>query len=138
MVREGNPEDIQTWDDLVKPGVEIITPEPRLVRLGALEHPRRPGPTSSATAAPRTRPKEYITELLDNTIALPGSGREATTAFAEGTGDVLLSYENEAILAKQNGADVDYIVPAGHAADREPGRGHERRQRRRPRRSSTS
>ena len=44
VVRTGNPEGIETWDDLVKPGVEIITPEPRLVRLGALEHPGRLGP----------------------------------------------------------------------------------------------
>ena len=44
VVREGNPENIQTWDDLVKPGVEIITPEPGLVRLGEVEHPRGVGP----------------------------------------------------------------------------------------------
>ena len=43
VVRKGNPDGIETWDDLVKPGVEIITPEPRLVRLGALEHPVRLG-----------------------------------------------------------------------------------------------
>ena len=55
--------------------------------------------------------KAYLTKLLNNTIALPSSGRDATTAFTEGNGDVLLSYENEAILAKQNGADVDYVVP---------------------------
>jgi len=53
----------------------------------------------------------FMTKLLGNTIALPGSGREATTAFTDGSGDVLLSYENEAILAKQNGADIDYVVP---------------------------
>ena len=55
--------------------------------------------------------KAYLTKLLNNTIALPSSGRDATTSFTEGNGDVLLSYENEAILAKQGGADVDYVVP---------------------------
>jgi sulfate transport system substrate-binding protein len=50
--------------------------------------------------------------VLNNTIALPGSGREATTAFTDGSGDVLLSYENEAIEARQSGADIDYIVPS--------------------------
>ena len=55
--------------------------------------------------------KAFITSLLGNIIALPGSGREATTAFTDGSGDVLLSYENEAILAKQSGADIDYVVP---------------------------
>ena len=55
--------------------------------------------------------KAFLTKLLNNTIALPASGREATTAFTDGSGDVLLSYENEAILAKQSGADIDYVLP---------------------------
>lgn len=110
VVRKGNPENIQTWDDLVKPGVEIITPNPgssgsaRWNILAAWAHVTGNG--GSADDA-----KSFLTRLLDNTIALPGSGREATTAFTDGSGDVLLSYENEAILAKQSGADVDYVLP---------------------------
>ena len=46
-----------------------------------------------------------------NVVALPDSGRDATTAFTSGTGDVLLSYENEAILARQSGTDFDYVIP---------------------------
>jgi sulfate transport system substrate-binding protein len=53
----------------------------------------------------------FVTRLFENIVALPGSGRDATTAFLSGTGDVLLSYENEAILARQNGEDIEYIVP---------------------------
>ena len=49
--------------------------------------------------------------MFENIVALPGSGRDATTAFLAGTGDVLLSYENEAILARQNGEAIDYVVP---------------------------
>jgi sulfate transport system substrate-binding protein len=110
MVRKGNPEGIETWDDLVKPGVEIITPNPgssgsaRWNILAAWAH------ITGSGGGPDDA-KAFLTKLLNNTIALPGSGREATTAFTDGSGDVLLSYENEAILAKQNGADVDYIVP---------------------------
>ena len=110
VVRKGNPDNIQTWDDIVKPGVEIITPNPgssgsaRWNILAAWAHVVGNG-GSEADA------KAYLTKLLNNTIALPSSGRDATTSFTEGNGDVLLSYENEAILAKQNGADVDYIVP---------------------------
>ena len=56
--------------------------------------------------------QEYTSKLIKNTINLPGSGREATSAFVDGgQGDVLLSYENEAILAKQQGQDVDYVIP---------------------------
>ncbi|CAI9399864.1 sulfate ABC transporter substrate-binding protein [Nocardioides sp. T2.26MG-1] len=110
VVRKGNPENIQTWDDLVKPGVEIVTPNPgssggaRWNILAAWAHITGNG-GSGAEA------KTFLTELLGNTIALPGSAREATTAFTDGSGDVLLSYENEAILAKQSGADIDYVLP---------------------------
>jgi sulfate transport system substrate-binding protein len=110
VVRSGNPDGIETWDDLVEPGVEVITPNPgssgsaRWNILAAWAHIAGAGGTDEEATA-------FVTSLLGNTIALPGSGREATTAFTDGSGDVLLSYENEAILAKQNGADIDYVVP---------------------------
>ncbi|QBR92477.1 sulfate ABC transporter substrate-binding protein [Nocardioides euryhalodurans] len=110
VVRSGNPEGIETWDDLVEPGVEIITPNPgssgsaRWNILAAWAHVTGNGGSEEEA-------KSFLTKLLGNTIALPGSGREATTAFTDGSGDVLLSYENEAILAKQSGADIDYVVP---------------------------
>jgi sulfate transport system substrate-binding protein len=110
VVRKGNPDNIQTWDDIVKPGVDIITPNPgssgsaRWNILAAWAHVTGNGGTEDEA-------KAYLTELLNNTIALPGSARDATTAFTGGNGDVLLSYENEAILAKRNGAEVDYVVP---------------------------
>ena len=110
VVREGNPDNIQTWDDLVEPGVEIITPNPgssgsaRWNILSAWAHVTGNGGSEDDA-------KSFITKLLENTIALPGSGREATTAFTDGSGDVLLSYENEAILAKQSGAEIDYVLP---------------------------
>lgn len=110
VVRKGNPEGIETWDDIVESGVEIITPNPgssgsaRWNILAAWAHVTGNGGTEAEA-------REFVTKLLNNTIALPGSGREATTAFTDGSGDVLLSYENEAILARQNDADVDYVVP---------------------------
>lgn len=110
VVRKGNPEGIETWDDIVEPGIDIITPNPgssgsaRWNILAAWAH-------ITGNGGSEAEAREFITKLLNNTIALPGSGREATTAFTDGSGDVLLSYENEAILARQNDADVDYIVP---------------------------
>lgn len=110
VVREGNPENIRTWDDLVKPGVEVITPNPassgsaKWNVLGAWAHVAGNGGTDAEAEA-------FVTSLLEHTIALPGSAREATTAFAEGNGDVLISYENEAILARENGEPFDYVVP---------------------------
>jgi sulfate transport system substrate-binding protein len=110
VVRPGNPKHIETWDDLVKDGVEIITPNPGssgsarwniLAGWGAV----------IAAGGSEDDAKAYTTELFNNVVALPGSGRDATSAFLAGTGDVLLSYENEAIAARQNGADLDYVVP---------------------------
>lgn len=110
VVRKGNPEDIRTWEDLVKPGVDLITPNPgssgsaRWNILAAWAHVAGNGGTEKEA-------RGFLTQLLDHTVALPGSARDATTAFTQGNGDVLLSYENEAILAKQNGQDLDYVVP---------------------------
>jgi len=110
VVRKGNPKHIKTWDDLVKPGVQIITPNPassgsaRWNMLAAWGHEIAKGGTEADARA-------FVKKFLTNTVALPSSGREATTAFAQGNGDVLISYENEAILARQGGEDFDYIVP---------------------------
>jgi sulfate transport system substrate-binding protein len=110
VVRKGNPKHITGWDDLVDDGVQVVTPNPgssgsaRWNILAAWGHVIASGGGEADASA-------YLTKLFANTVALPGSGRDATTAFQGGTGDVLLSYENEAILARQNGADLDYIVP---------------------------
>ena len=103
VVRTGNPKNIKGWDDLVKPGVEIVTPNPassgsaKWNILAAYGHVLADGGTEADA-------KAYLTKFFGNVAALPGSGRDATTAFLSGTGDVLLSYENEAILARQSGA----------------------------------
>ncbi|MFL6134373.1 MAG: sulfate ABC transporter substrate-binding protein [Nocardioidaceae bacterium] len=110
VVRKGNPEGIHGWDDLVKPGVKIITPNPassgsaKWNILAAYGHVLANGGTEADA-------KAYLKKFFGNVAALPGSGRDATTAFQGGNGDVLLSYENEAILARQSGADFDYMVP---------------------------
>lgn len=110
VVRKGNPKNITGWDDLVKPGVGIVSPNPgssgsaRWNILAAYGHIIAGGGTPAEASA-------FLTKFFNNVEALPGSGRDATTAFTGGTGDVLISYESEAILARQNGADFDYVVP---------------------------
>lgn len=109
-VREGNPLGIEDWDDLVADGVEIVTPNPassgaaRWNALAAWGQVIADGGTEEEA-------EEYVTKLYNNAVALPNSGRDATTAFVGGTGDVFLTYENEAILARQNGEEFDYIIP---------------------------
>lgn len=109
-VREGNPEGIEDWDDLVRPGIEIVTPNPAssgAARWNALAAWGQVIESGGSEADARA----YLTSFFGNVVALPGSGRDATTAFLGGTGDVLMAYENEAILAHQNGEEFDYIIP---------------------------
>ncbi|WP_205473385.1 sulfate ABC transporter substrate-binding protein [Nocardioides sp. SYSU D00038] len=109
-VREGNPKNIQGWDDLVKPGVGIVTANPassgaaRWNALGAWGHITENG-GSEAEAT------EFVDKLFANVVSLTNSGRDATTSFLQGNGDVLLAYENEAILAAQNGEGFEYVIP---------------------------
>jgi sulfate/thiosulfate transport system substrate-binding protein len=109
-VREGNPEGIETWQDLIQPGIEIVTPNPassgaaRWNALAAWGQVIESGGTEADAEA-------YVTSFFNNVVALPNSGRDATTAFLGGTGDVLMAYENEAILAHQNGEEFDYLIP---------------------------
>ncbi|GGD20739.1 sulfate ABC transporter substrate-binding protein [Nocardioides daphniae] len=109
-VRDGNPKNIKTWDDLVKPGVEIVTPNPassgaaRWNALAAYGQAIKGGASEKEAGA-------YVDKFFKNVVALPGSGRDATQAFLGGTGDVLMAYENEAILAAQNGEGFEYIIP---------------------------
>jgi sulfate transport system substrate-binding protein len=110
VVRKGNPKHISGWDDLVKPGVEIVTPNPassggaRWNTLAAYGHVLADGGTEGQA-------KDYLTQFFKHAVSLPGSARDALTSFTSGNGDALISYENEAILARQNDQDVDYVVP---------------------------
>ena len=109
-VRKGNPKNIHGWDDLIKPGIKIITPNPassgsaRWNTLAAYEHTVSEGGTDAQA-------KDYLTQFFTHVQSLPGSGRDATNAFLSGDADALISYENEAILARQSGEDFDYVVP---------------------------
>jgi sulfate transport system substrate-binding protein len=110
VVRKGNPKHIEGWDDLVKPGIQIVTPNPassggaRWNTLAAYGHVLAQGGTEDQA-------KDYLTKFFQHAVSLPGSARDALTSFTGGNGDALISYENEAILARQNNQDVDYIVP---------------------------
>lgn len=110
VVRKGNPKKITGWADLVKPGISIVTPNPTssgsarwniLAAYGSV----------LANGGTEQQANDYLTAFFKNVASLPGSGRDATTAFLSGTGDVLISYENEAILARQEGQALDYFVP---------------------------
>jgi sulfate/thiosulfate transport system substrate-binding protein len=111
VVRKGNPKHITGWADLVKPGVKIVTPDPassgsaKWNILAAYTHVTKDGGSDADAQA-------YLKSFFQHVVSKPSSGANATTTFTQGTGDALISYENEAIAARQKGANVDYVVPA--------------------------
>lgn len=114
LVRKGNPKNIRDWNDLVRPGVAIITPNPktsggaRWNYLAAWAYGRK---ASGSEAGAR----DYMTQLLRNVPVLDSGARGATTTFVErGMGDVLLGWENEAFLAQQElgKGKFEIVVPS--------------------------
>jgi sulfate/thiosulfate transport system substrate-binding protein len=110
VVRKGNPDNIQTWDDLVKPGVDVVTPNPFQSGSAKWNLMAAYGAQIQEGKSP-AQAEAFLKELLSHAQVQPASGRDATTAFTSGQGDVLLSYENEAIATQNAGESVDYVIP---------------------------
>jgi len=114
LVRKGNPKGIKDWGDLIRPGVQVITPNPktsggaRWNYLAAWEYAKRRNGGSDAKA------REFITALFRNVPVLDSGARGATTTFVQrGIGDVLLAWENEAYLALAEEKDkVEIVTPS--------------------------
>ena len=110
VVRDGNPKHIHSWADLTKSGVQVVTPNPftsggaRWNVMAAYGAERAQGKTDKQAVA-------YLKNLFKNVPVLPKSAREATQVFASGKGDVLLTYENEAIYANKKGVHTEYVLP---------------------------
>jgi sulfate/thiosulfate-binding protein len=110
VVRKGNPEGIESFDDLQSKDVEIITPNPFSSGSARWNIMAVYGNAIEAGKSP-SQALDEVRAVLEKTVAQPGSGRDALSAFTQGQGDVLLSYENEAIKAEEEGEDVEYVVP---------------------------
>ena len=110
VVRKGNPEGLKSLDDLQSKDVDVITPNPFSSGSARWNIMAVYGNAIEAGKSPDQALDEVRT-VLEKTVAQPGSGRDALSAFTQGQGDVLLSYENEAIKAEEEGEDVEYVVP---------------------------
>ena len=115
LVRKGNPKTIKDWGDLVKPGVQIITPNPKTSGGARWNYLAAWAYAEKAFGKDDAKVRDYIGKLLANVPVLDTGARGATTTFTQrGIGDVFLSWENEAFLAlKEFGADkFDIVVPS--------------------------
>jgi sulfate transport system substrate-binding protein len=121
LVRKGNPKGIKDWDDLVKPGVQVITPNPKTSGGARWSYLAAWGYAQRKTGS-EAKAQEFVAKLYGNVPVLDSGARGATTTFAErGIGDVLLSWENEAILAvKELGGDKFEIVAPSTSILAEP------------------
>jgi sulfate/thiosulfate-binding protein len=109
-VRNGNPKHIKSWNDLTRPGIQVLTPNPfssgsaKWNILAAYGAQRRLGKTDKQATA-------YVQELFKHVVSQDTSGRNATNTFLGGKGDVLITYESEALNARLNGQDIQYVIP---------------------------
>jgi sulfate transport system substrate-binding protein len=110
IVRKGNPDNIRTWEDVVEPGVEVVTPNvfssggAKWNLMAAYGAQINQGKSPDEALA-------FLRSVLEHAVAQPGSASDALTAFTSGKGDVLLGYESDAIEAQEAGEDIDYVIP---------------------------
>src|SRR6266576_3421461 len=110
IVRDGNPKKLKTWDDLLKPGVQIITPNPftsggaRWNVMAAYGGALRAGKTPKLAI-------DFLGKMWKHVVAQSTSAREGLQTFLAGRGDVFLAYENEALFAQKKGQPVQFVIP---------------------------
>jgi sulfate/thiosulfate transport system substrate-binding protein len=110
VVRDGNPKKLKTWADLLKPGIQIVTPNPftsggaRWNVMAAYGGALRAGKTPKQA-------ETYLAQMWKHVVAQPASAREGLQTFLAGRGDVFLAYENEALFAQQKGQPVQFVIP---------------------------
>lgn len=115
LVRKGNPKAVKDWNDLVKPGIQVITPNPKTSGGARWNYLAAWGYALKNNGNNAAKAQEFVTKLYSNVPVLDSGARGSTTTFVErGIGDVLLAWENEAFLAiKELGPDkFEIVVPS--------------------------
>jgi sulfate/thiosulfate transport system substrate-binding protein len=110
VVRDGNPKKIKTWNDLTKPGVEVITPNPATSGGAKWNVMAAYGGMLKQGKTPK-QAVDYLGKLLEHISVQDKSAREALQTFLSGKGDVLLAYENEAFFARLKKQPVQWVIP---------------------------
>jgi sulfate/thiosulfate transport system substrate-binding protein len=110
VLRNGNPKHIRTWDDLVKPGVQVVFPNPFSSGGARWDVMAAYGSQLREKKTPK-QAQAYLTELFRHNVSQDTSARNALNTFLSGRGDVLLDYESDAKLAQSQGRPVYYLIP---------------------------
>jgi sulfate transport system substrate-binding protein len=109
-VRPGNPKHIQGWADLVKPGVQVLTPNP-FTSGGARWNIMAAYGAQIEQGRTEAQAVDYLGRLFKNVVVQDKAARDSLQNFTGGKGDAIISYENEAITAQQKGEKLDYVIP---------------------------
>ena len=114
LVRKGNPKHLKDWDDLIKPGIQVITPNPKTSGGARWNYLAAWGYASDTYHGDQSKIDDYMTALLRNVPVLDSGARGSTTTFAQrGLGDVLLAWENEAgLVISEFGDNFDVVIPS--------------------------
>ncbi|MBN1481242.1 sulfate ABC transporter substrate-binding protein [candidate division KSB1 bacterium] len=114
LVRKGNPKNIRDWDDLIKPGVQVITPNPKTSGGARWNYLAAWGFALRKWGDSDDKARQFVTQLFKNVPVLDTGARAATNTFIKGMGDVFLSWENEALLAinKLGHDQFEIVVPS--------------------------
>ena len=110
VVRDGNPKKIRGWNDLIRPGVQVVTPNPftsggaRWNVMAAYGAQRKLGKTDKQA-------QDYLLKLFKNVVSQDKSARDSLQTFNAGRGDVLLAYENEALFARSRNQGFPFVIP---------------------------
>jgi sulfate/thiosulfate transport system substrate-binding protein len=110
VVRDGNPKKLKTWNDLLKPGVQIVTPNP-FTSGGARWNVMAAYGGALRVGMKAKQAQNYLAKMWKHVVAQPASAREGLQTFLAGRGDVFLAYENEALFAQKKGQPVQFVIP---------------------------
>lgn len=110
-VRPGNPKAIRDWDDLRKPGINVLTPSPKTSGGAMWNVAALHGAVLRGHAGGGAAPEAVLGEVLRNVSIMDKGARESMLTFESGVGDVAITYENEALVARQSGKAMDYVIP---------------------------
>jgi sulfate/thiosulfate transport system substrate-binding protein len=115
-VRQGNPENIQDWHDLARPGLNVLTPNPRtsggaMWNILGLYGAAKRGFVEGVPANDEQAAQDFLLAVLQNVSVMDGSARESITNFEKGVGDVAITYENEVLVGHQAGQTYELVIP---------------------------
>jgi sulfate transport system substrate-binding protein len=115
-VRKGNPKGIRDWADLAKPGVQVLTPDPKTSggaqwNILALYGAAKRGFVQGVAKDDDKAANDFLTAVLKNVAVMDKGARESITNFEKGVGDVAITYENEVLVGQQSGQDYEMVIP---------------------------